>query len=284
MRIDLHTHSTCSDGTTTPAQVVGEAATAGIDVVALTDHDTTRGWDAAERAAAVNGIDVVRGIEISCERGGISIHMLAYLPALGGELFDEMEKARRSRLTRARRIVERLAEDVEISYDDVLAVAGDDATLGRPHIADALVARGVVADRGEAFQRYLYTGSPYHVSHYAPDPARAVELIKDAGGVPVMAHPFAEARGRVVGVDVVMELVDSGLVGIEAHHRDHSPEQVERALDVARDRGLVVTGSSDYHGAGKPNRLGENTTAPDQYERLLAAATSDVRVIRGQAS
>ncbi|MCT1987960.1 PHP domain-containing protein [Dermacoccus abyssi] len=282
MRIDLHTHSTCSDGTTTPAEVVAEAARSGLDVVALTDHDTTRGWDEAAAAAREHGIDLVPGIEVSCKHEGISIHLLAYLPPTDGELFAELEKARSSRLTRAQRMVERLGEDVEITYEQVLSVAGADATIGRPHMADALVANGVVANRSEAFERYLYNGSPYHVGHYALDPVRAVELVRAGGGVPVMAHPFAESRGRIVDEDVVRAMADAGLVGIEAHHRDHDASQVERALAIARERDLVVTGSSDFHGAGKPNRLGENTTAPDQYERLLAAASGGTEVVRAR--
>lgn len=261
---------------------MAEAARCGLDVIALTDHDTTRGWDEAGAAAARHGVDVVPGIEISCRHSGISIHLLAYLPNPEGELFAELEKARESRRTRAQRMVERLAEDVDITYEQVLAVAGTDATIGRPHMADALVANGVVADRGEAFDRYLHNGGPYNVGHYALDPVRAVELVRSGGGVAVMAHPFAEARGRVVGLDVVHAMADAGLVGIEAHHRDHSPEQVQRALDIARDRGLVVTGSSDFHGAGKPNRLGENTTSPDQYESLLAEAGDATRVYEGR--
>lgn len=282
MRIDLHTHSTRSDGTTSPAEVVAEAARTGLDVVALTDHDTTRGWDEAADAAREHGVDLVRGIEISCRHHGVSIHLLAYLPASRGTLFDEMERARSSRLTRAQRMVDKLAQDVDITYDQVLAVAGPDATIGRPHIADALVANGVVRDRGEAFERYLATDGRYHVGHYALDPLDAVRLVREGGGVPVMAHPFAAARGPVVPESVVHDMVDAGLVGIEAHHRDHTPEQVSRALAIAHDRGLVVTGSSDFHGAGKPNRLGENTTDPAQFDRLLASATSDTHLVIGR--
>lgn len=282
MRIDLHTHSDRSDGTTTPARIVEDAAAQGLDVVALTDHDTTRGWvDAARRAVEV-GVDLVRGIEISCRHAGISIHLLAYLPEPGGELFEELERARSSRVTRAERMVARLAEDVPITYEQVLAQAGPGATIGRPHIADALVANGVVPDRSAAFEHLLHNDGPYHVGHYAIDPVRAVTLVRAAGGVPVMAHPFAAARGRVVDDSVVEEMVDAGLAGLEAHHRDHTPAQVRHALDLARAHDLVVTGSSDYHGAGKPNRLGENTTEPEQYERLVALATSDVDVVRGR--
>ena len=282
MRIDLHTHSNRSDGTTSPADVVAEASEAGLDVVALTDHDTTRGWDDAADAARRVGIDVVRGIEISCRHRGISIHLLAYLPAPEGELFDEMEHARESRVTRAERMVERLGRDVPITYEQVLAQAGPDATIGRPHIADALVANGVVPDRSTAFEHLLSNSGPYHVGHYAIDPVRAVTLVRAAGGVPVMAHPFADVRGRVVDDAVIEEMIDAGLLGLEAHHRDHTPEQVRHARDLARTHDLLVTGSSDYHGDGKPNRLGENTTEPDQYERLVALATSDVGVVRGR--
>ena len=282
MRIDLHTHSNRSDGTTSPADVVAEASEAGLDVVALTDHDTTRGWDDAADAARRVGIDVVRGIEISCRHRGISIHLLAYLPAPEGELFDEMERARESRVTRAERMVERLGRDVPITYEQVLAQAGPDATIGRPHIADALVANGVVPDRSTAFEHLLSNSGPYHVGHYAIDPVRAVTLVRAAGGVPVMAHPFADVRGRVVDDAVIEEMIDTGLLGLEAHHRDHTPEQVRHARDLARTHDLLVTGSSDYHGDGKPNRLGENTTEPDQYERLVALATSDVGVVRGR--
>ncbi|MCG7430293.1 PHP domain-containing protein [Dermacoccus nishinomiyaensis] len=282
MRIDLHTHSNRSDGTTSPADVVAEASEAGLDVVALTDHDTTRGWDDAADAARRVGIDVVRGIEISCRHRGISIHLLAYLPAPEGELFDEMERARESRVTRAERMVERLGRDVPITYEQVLAQAGPDATIGRPHIADALVANGVVPDRSTAFEHLLSNSGPYHVGHYAIDPVRAVTLVRAAGGVPVMAHPFADVRGRVVDDAVIEEMIDAGLLGLEAHHRDHTPEQVRHARDLARTHDLLVTGSSDYHGDGKPNRLGENTTEPDQYERLVALATSDVGVVRGR--
>ena len=278
MRIDLHTHSNRSDGTTSPADVVAEASEAGLDVVALTDHDTTRGWDDAADAARRVGIDVVRGIEISCRHRGISIHLLAYLPAPEGELFDEMERARESRVTRAERMVERLGRDVPITYEQVLAQAGPDATIGRPHIADALVANGVVPDRSTAFEHLLSNSGPYHAGHYAIDPVRAVTLVRAAGGVPVMAHPFADVRGRVVDDAVIEEMIDAGLLGLEAHHRDHTPEQVRHARDLARTHDLLVTGSSDYHGTGKPNRLAEHTTDPEMLERLVAV-TSGVPLI-----
>ena len=279
MTIDLHAHSTRSDGTTTPAQVVEEAAAVGLQVIALTDHDTITGWDEAATAAGDHGIALVRGIEISCKYDGISIHLLAYLPARTGRLYDELEAARISRESRAERMVARLGEDVDLTFEHVLAQTQPGATIGRPHIADAMIAQGIVANRAEAFEKYLHSDSKYHVGHYALDPVQAVELVKDAGGAAVMAHPFAAKRGRVVADEVVHSMIDAGMVGIEAHHRDHTAQQREHAVAIAADRGLFVTGSSDFHGAGKPNRLGENTTARADFERLLASTDGTTGLI-----
>ncbi|MDE9365825.1 PHP domain-containing protein [Luteipulveratus sp. YIM 133132] len=281
MAIDLHTHSTESDGTESPAAVVAAAAVAGLSTIALTDHDTTRGWTEAADAVGEYGVALVPGIEISCQSRGISVHLLGYLvdptqPDLRGEL----ERARESRRTRARRMVELIAEDLPLTWEDVVAQAGADATLGRPHIADALVAKGLVADRSEAFARYLHSSGKYHVSHYAPDPVRAVELVRRSGGVPVMAHPFAHQRGRVVADDVIEAMTAAGLAGLEAYHRDHDDEAREHALRLADRLGILVTGSSDYHGAGKPNRLGEHTTAPQVLEQIEAQATGATAVVR----
>ena len=280
MRIDLHTHSNASDGTQPPAGVMASAAHAGLDVVALTDHDTTSGWQEALDAAVRQGVGLVRGIEISCARDGISVHLLGYLhdPA-DAALLEELERSRRSRLTRAERIVGKLSEDVPITYEEVLATATPGATLGRPHIADALVAKGLAPSRDAAFADYLYTGSPYHASHYAPDPVTAVRLVTGAGGVAVMAHPFAGRRGRLVDDEVIEEMAAAGLAGLEAHHRDHEPADVARAEAMARRLGLFVTGSSDYHGAGKVNLLGEHTTSPPVLEQIEERA-SGVAVVR----
>jgi 3',5'-nucleoside bisphosphate phosphatase len=280
MRIDLHTHSTASDGTQSPAEVVESAAEAGLDVVALTDHDTTSGWE--EAAAAVMHFDIalVPGIEISCQHEGISIHLLGYLqdPAAPG-LLAELDRSRESRETRAQRIVERLSADVPLSWDDVLEQIEPGATIGRPHIADAMVAKGIVSTRTDAFATYLKNGSHYYVSHYAPDPVRAVSLLGEAGGVAVMAHPFASIRGAVV-VDAVIEaMADAGMAGLEVHHPDHTDAQVRHGADLAASLGLFVTGSSDYHGEGKPNRLGENTTDPIVLQQIENLATG-VQVLR----
>lgn len=281
MRIDLHTHSTASDGTQRPADVVASARAAGLDVVALTDHDTTAGWDEAATAAAAARIGLVRGMEVSCLRDGVSVHLLAYLfdPADPG-LIGEIEHARSSRATRMDRMVDALAADgIPITVAAVRRHMSAGATMGRPHLADALVTAGVVADRREAFDRYLHDDSPYYVSHYAVDPARAVELVRAAGGVSVLAHPFSMNRRLRLTDALVADMIDAGLDGIEVHHRDHDDDGVARASSLARVHGLVPTGSSDYHGAGKPNRLGENTTDPDAFERLLERA----RAVQGKS-
>ncbi|HZW42999.1 MAG TPA: PHP domain-containing protein [Dermatophilaceae bacterium] len=274
MRIDLHTHSNASDGTQSPAEVVSSAAESGLDVVALTDHDTTAGWEEAAEAAAEHGIALVRGIEVSCNHEGISIHLLGYLqdPTAPG-LLEELERARESRETRAERIVELLSRDVPLSWSDVLEQIEPGATVGRPHIADAMMAKGIVAERGEAFDRYLYDGSPYYVSHYAPDPVTAVRLVRQAGGVAVMAHPFASGRGFVVKDAVIEAMAAEGMAGLEVYHRDHSAAEVQHGLDLAASLDLFVTGSSDYHGEGKPNLLGENTTDHVVLQQIEALAS-----------
>lgn len=281
MRIDLHAHSNVSDGTEAPAGVMASAAEAGIDVVALTDHDSTDGWAEAAAAAREHGIALVPGMEISCRTAeGISVHLLSYLhdPAHAG-LLDEITKAKDARYTRAERMVSLLAEDYPLTWDDVIHHVAPGATLGRPHIADALVAAGVVEDRTEAFSSILTSRSRYFVQHYAPDPALAVELVRKAGGVPVFAHPVASARGRIVGERTYQEMIDAGLAGLEVYHRDNPEEGRTFLRGLAERHGLFVTGSSDYHGAGKPNLLGENLTSPEVFARIeeLGTGTPVVR-------
>lgn len=264
VRIDLHTHSRVSDGTQRPAELVAEARRVGLDVLALTDHDTTAGWAEAEAAARTEGVALVRGTEISCTAGGISVHLLSYLhddrdPALAAEL----EASRASRDGRARAMVDRLAADYELSWAEVAAQAGAGATIGRPHIADVLVARGYARDRSAAFATMLAPRGPYYVRYRAPEAAEVVALVLAAGGVPVFAHPRAASRGRVVDEQVIRDLADAGLAGLEVDHRDHTEADKARLRELAAELGLLITGSSDYHGAGKPNRLGEHTTAPE---------------------
>jgi predicted metal-dependent phosphoesterase TrpH len=270
VRIDLHAHSTASDGTESPAELVGAARAAGVTMLAITDHDTTAGWGEAVDAAIRLGVQLVRGIEISCSREHRSIHLLGYLPDPDDpRLAVELARARDSRVTRMDRIIERMAEDgIPVSVQEVRAQVAPGATLGRPHLADALVAMGVVEDRDAAFRDLLHDGSKYYVGHYAPDPVRAISLVRRAGGVPVLAHPFA-MRTATISDEMVEELAAAGLAGLEAHHRDHEPADVERALRLADRHDLVVTGSSDYHGTGKLNRLGEHTTDPREWSRIV---------------
>jgi len=272
--IDLHTHSSVSDGTETPTQLVRAAAVAGLDTVALTDHDSTAGWHEAFAAASGTGLTVVPGMELSTNFGPASVHMLAYLfdPTDGG-IVAVTARIRDGRLHRAEKIVTRIARDYDLTWADVLAQSTDGGTIGRPHIADALVARGHVANRSAAFETILHWRGEYYEKYYAPSPIDGVKMIVKAGGVPVLAHPATFGRYRVMDEKTIAELVDSGLFGLEIHHRDNTEDGKVRLYELAEKYRLAVTGSSDYHGEGKPNRLGENTTAPEVLERLVAAGT-----------
>ncbi len=280
-RIDLHTHSRASDGTDSPRGVLEAAAGAGLDVVALTDHDTTAGWAEAADAVATTGVALVRGTEISTrvttEGGSISVHLLSYLhDPEDAVLRAECDRTRDDRLTRARRMTERLAEDFPLTWDDVVAQTGDDATVGRPHLADALVAAGVVSSRDEAFATMLHPGARYYVPHYAPDTDAAVRAVLGAGGVPVMAHPGAGGRGRTVSEATIAALAAAGLAGLEVDHRDHDAATRDRLRGLAGELGLLVTGSSDYHGTGKLNRIGEHVTAPEVLAQIEERGLLDV--------
>lgn len=262
-RIDPHTHSAYSDGTDTPAQLLAAAARAGLDAIALTDHDTTDGWDEACAAVSATGVSLIRGAEISCSASGISAHLLAYLfdPANPG-LLDVFRRTRQDRETRARRIVDNLSADYPISWEDVLDFAPEGGPVGRPHIADALVRAGCFPDRGAAFVHALHPSGPYYVHHWAPEPVEAVRLVLKAGGVPVLAHPRARGRSRLLPEAVIGDMADAGLFGIERDHRDHGPQDRADVERIGGELGLALFGSSDYHGSGKPNRIGENTTDP----------------------
>jgi predicted metal-dependent phosphoesterase TrpH len=280
VRIDLHTHSSASDGTERPADLVRAAAAAGLDVVALTDHDTTRGWSEAA-AALPSGLTLVRGAEISSAYDGISLHLLAYLfDPSHAELAAEMSMALDDRVPRAKAIVAKLADaGYPVTWELVLDQLQDGATVGRPHIADTLVAAGVVADRNEAFTTLLHDDGPFFVGHYYVDAVRAVELVRAAGGVPVFAHPAAATRGTTVGDDAIRAMAAAGLAGLEVDHRDNAPADRERLRALAGELGLLVTGASDYHGSGKDNRLGEHTTDPAVLEQLLGQVTSGVALV-----
>ncbi|MEV5435501.1 PHP domain-containing protein [Streptomyces sp. NPDC052682] len=274
MRIDLHTHSTASDGTDTPAALVRKAAAAGLDVVALTDHDTTRGH--AEAIAALPpGLTLVTGAELSCRLDGISMHMLAYLfdpeePAL----LAERELVRDDRVPRAQGMVAKLQElGVPVTWEQVERIAGD-GSVGRPHVATALVELGVVPTVSDAFTpNWLADGGRAFVEKHETDPFEAIRLIKGAGGVAVFAHPAASKRGRTVPESAIAEMAAAGLDGIEVDHMDHDAGARARLRGLAKELGLLVTGSSDYHGSRKTCVLGEFTTDPEVYGEITRRAT-----------
>jgi len=272
--IDLHAHTTCSDGTDTPLALVKKAAASGITVLGVTDHDSTSGW--TEATSALHGnLQLALGAEVSClTTDGISVHMLGLL--FDGEnqaLQQLLSDSRDTRIPRMKKMIENLqAAGYEISLEDVQAATPDGATVGRPHLADALVAKKIVKSRDEAFTDLLHNNSPFYVSHFAPTPEDAIKAIRVAGGVAVIAHPFASRRGQTLDANAFAPLVAAGLNGIEVFHRDQSADERSQLLAVASELGLVVTGSSDYHGTGKLNQLGENTTAQAEWERLESMA------------
>ena len=286
MRIDLHTHSNRSDGTDPVDVLIAHAQQAGLDVIALTDHDTADGWADGRRAAEELGIGFVPGIEISCKLRGISVHLLGYLPDPSyPELAEELRIVRDGRTDRIPSIVARLnGMGVALTVDEVLAQATGTPSVGRPHVADALVANGTVANRGEAFDRFLADGRPGHVSHYAIEPGRAIDLVREAGGVPVIAHPWGRSSYKVMTEDTIGRLVeDHGLAGIEVEHQDHSPQSRAALRAIADDLGIIATGSSDHHGAGKiDHELGVNSTEPAQFERLLDVAKENAAATEAQ--
>lgn len=272
--IDLHTHSSVSDGTETPSQLVRAASAARLGTVALTDHDSTAGWAEASAAARLAGLTLIPGMEFSTRVGFASVHLLAYLfdPSNAG-IVAETARVRQARLLRAEQMVERIGVDYALTWDDVLAQTTPDATVGRPHIADALVAGGFALTRSEAFAGILHWEAGYYQPHYAPDPLRAITLVRAAGGVPVIAHPATRGAMDVIPEEKLARLAEAGLFGLELEHRENKPEAKARLYALAEKYGLYVTGSSDYHGEGKPNRLGENTTAPEVLERIIEQGT-----------
>lgn len=277
MMIDLHTHTTCSDGTDSPTELMKKACEVGIDVIGLTDHDTVSGWEEASIAARANSIRLVRGIEITATCHGVRVHILGYLfNSEDNKVQDHIRSVRESREGRARAITERLAADFPVTFEDVMRQAAPGATLGRPHIADALVEKGILANRSEAFEQLLATSSPYYVEQYAPDARAVVEFIHAAGGKTVWAHPKAMKRGTVAPDRAYRELAEAGLFGIEVDHRDNPADTRQFLTDIVNVYGLARFGSSDYHGRGKPNKLGENTTSPDAYRALIDGTFAEV--------
>lgn len=288
LRIDLHAHTTASDGSDTPRELV-DAAVGVVDVLGLTDHDTTSGWQEALEFAALRGLGLVPGIELSAQildhvsgEPPLSVHVTGYLvnPS-DSALVAEGERIRSHRQHRLQLMVERLGKDVDITWEEVESRIPPGATPGRPHIADVLVDKGVVASVSEAFRHLLAAHGPYHVPHYAPRLTKALETIRHAGGVPVLAHPLSGSRRQVLAFaddpssleDELGQLRDAGLAGVEVFHRENAPELITTLHDVAHRLGLIVVGSSDYHGSKKPNQLGENLTAEAELEKILNLAT-----------
>jgi predicted metal-dependent phosphoesterase TrpH len=279
-RIDMHTHSTASDGTDSPSELVAAAHAGGVDVLAITDHDTTGGWD--EAAAALRpGMSLVRGSEFSCisatGRGDrpVSVHLLGYLFDPQHEaVAAEQARLRGERDARLRRITEKMAADgYPVDIDSVMALVPEGASAGRPHLARALVGAGVVESVSEAFATLLYSGSPYYVPKADTPVEKAIAMITAAGGVTVFAHSLARRRGRVVEPSRLVELAEIGLTGVEVDHPDHAPEDRELLRRLAGEHGLVTTGSSDYHGTNKTTPIAAETTEPESLEKLVAQAT-----------
>ena len=273
MRIDLHTHSSVSDGTDTPEELVRKAAAAGLDVVALTDHDTLDGLDAAVAEGQRIGVQVLRGMELSCSRRGDSVHLLAYgVDPFNADLVAEMALVRGGRKRRLAGVLTKLAElGVPVSEAEVMAQVGDSPSVGRPHIADAMIKAGHVRDREEAFNRFLAEGGPAHVQRYAIELERGIDLVHAAGGAAVIAHPWGRGREHVLPPALLSALTaEHALDGVEVDHQDHDANTRVQLRALGTELGLLVTGSSDYHGTGKLDHdLGCNTTAPEVYVDLV---------------
>ena len=281
MRADLHVHSNASDGTDAPAEVMHRAARAGLDAVALTDHDTVAGHAEARRSLP-DGLTLVPGMELSCRLDDRSLHLLAYLfDPEHPELAEQTRLIRDDRVLRARAMVRRLADlGAAVTWDQVAAIAGT-AVVGRPHIARAMAASGVVATPADAFTSdWIADGGRAYVAKYALDPYRAIRLVRAAGGVAVLAHPRS-AHDLLVSDEQIAALAAAGLAGIEVFHPDQSQAQRAALLGLARDLGLVATGGSDDHGSLTGHRIGGETTAAGAYETLLAQATGAQPIRRG---
>jgi 3',5'-nucleoside bisphosphate phosphatase len=275
--LDLHTHTTRSDGTTTPTQNVELAAAAGLRGLALTDHDTIAGWDEAAGACARHGLQFVPGVELSTEDGGMSVHILGYwVDRQDPGLVEECARLRNERARRAARMVVRLADlGLHIDLPDISAIAGD-APIGRPHVAQAMVNAGLVPDRDTAFDEYLREGGPAWVEKHALAPEEGVRLIRSAGGVAVLAHPGVEAARGVDMPALIERLCSAGLAGIEADHSGHAGEVREHWRAVAGQRDLLVTGSSDFHGDRKDVTIGASTTPIAVVDALRGRAVAAV--------
>ncbi len=279
IRIDLHTHSTASDGTCQPAELVQAAAATKLDVVAITDHDTTAGWSEA-MAARPPGLALVRGAELSCrypdgDGGSIGLHLLAYLfDAAEPVLRAERARIRQSRATRVERMVERLQADGHAVTTADVAREATGATVGRPHVARALVARGIVSDMDTGMgPDWVGHGGPYWVGKEEIYVLTAIAAVRAAGGVPVLAHPRRPSGRGQVDEAAIAEMAAAGLAGLEVDHENHTPAEREWLRGLAQELGLVATGSSDFHGTSKSVALGAHVTHPEAYDAIVGQAT-----------
>jgi predicted metal-dependent phosphoesterase TrpH len=252
-RLDLHLHTTFSDGSRSPTDVLTLASKAQVTALAITDHDTVNGLPEAIQAGRALGIEVIPGIELSSRWGNTELHILGYfLDWNDVELRRQLTRFQDARHVRNPRIIEKLnALGIHLTYADVKTLAGD-ASVGRPHIARVLIEKGYVTSAKEAFDRYLADGAAAHVPRELPDPADAIAVIRAAGGVPVLAHPSWLDRSEGI-YKICEQLKAVGLGGIEVHYSTHRPEQTAAYLDVARRLDLLVTGGSDFHGVTKPD-------------------------------
>jgi predicted metal-dependent phosphoesterase TrpH len=281
VRADLHVHSNASDGTDPPAEVMSRAARAGLDVVALTDHDTVAGHAQARRALP-GSLTLVPGMELSCRLEGRSLHLLAYLfDPDDPDLAAQTQRIRDDRVLRAQAMVDRLIDlGVPITWEDVAAIAGS-AVVGRPHIARAMAASGAIASPDQAFTReWIADGGRAYVDRYALEPGRAIGLVRAAGGVAVVAHPRAD-RDLLVTDEQIAGLAAAGLAGVEVFHPDQPEAEQASLLGLTRDLGLIATGGSDDHGSLTGHRIGSHTAAPGAYESLIAQATGSRPVRTG---
>lgn len=276
MRIDLHTHSSISDGTDTPSALVLAAREAGLDAFALTDHDTFDGIDEAKQAAQRIGVTVIAGVEMSTQLEGVSVHLLGYgMDRRNRDLIDELAKLRAGRTGRVAAMADRLTElGMPMTENDIIAAAKASPSIGRPHVADAMVAKGYVADRDEAFRDWLADDKPGYVHRYSAALGDAIDLLHEAGGVAVIAHPWSRSSRELLTAEVIEGLVrDHQLDGIEVDHQDHDAATRQLLSDLAVRLGLVRTGSSDHHGTGKVGfPLGANLTRPTALGQLRRLA------------
>lgn len=270
---DIHCHTAFSDGTETPATLAEQSKALGLKGVAISDHDTTAGWPEAEAAAHRVSLPLLCGTEITATDENVSVHMLGYqYDPTNQHITDLFANTRAARLQRTQRMVELLSRDYPITWRSVLAQVkeGSKTTIGRPHIADALVSAGVYRTRSEAFADAVSASSKYYIPTPSPTSHEVVAAVKGAGGVILIAHAGDVSRNRrLLSDDQIEALISEGLDGLEVWHRGNSPEQRERLLTICRRHQLLVTGGSDWHGKGKPNKLGENLTDEATVEEIV---------------